>query len=219
MYLIVGFGKLAQSVLQLSSYEDEIYVYSKSKEKIDNYNDRRLSYVTKEEFSKVRHVLLMLPASEINGFIREYEPYFCKNTVFYCFATALNIKDIQTSRNVIPCKLAGHAKQMIDDQHGLFVVPKDVDVTELVKVLGPSFTIITGTEQEVLLANTLGTKAAIEMIIGLEEKLINAGVQKAVIDQTLLQVTRGNIKAYLHQDLGGFAVRIVDEIRKGRIKE
>ncbi|MCT8137271.1 hypothetical protein H1D32_05635 [Anaerobacillus sp. CMMVII] len=76
---------------------------------------------------------------------------------------------------------------------------------------------MTGTEEEVLVGNTLATKAAIEMIINLEEKLIEAGVQKPVIEQVLCQGTRGSIKTFLNNELGGFAQKIVADIRKERI--
>ncbi|RXI98642.1 hypothetical protein DS745_20215 [Anaerobacillus alkaliphilus] len=215
MYLVVGFGKLAQSVLQLNSYHQEIFIYSKTREKVETYRDPRITYLTKEEFGRVRYVLLMLPASEVNEFMQMHEKYFGDGTLFYSFATALKIQAIKTRHEVISCKLAGHAKQMVEDQHGLFVVSKNVNVVPLKTFLGESFTIIEGNEEEVLLANSLGTRAAIEMIIELEEKLKKAGIQKAVIDQTLFQVTRGNIKTFINGELGDFARKIVDEIKRG----
>jgi hypothetical protein len=216
MYLIVGFGKLAQSIIKLSSYPNEILIYTRTKEKVEEYDDKRILYVTKEDFHKAKHILLMLPASEIAPFLEQNESFFNIDAKVYSFATALHCKELKTKRTVIPCKLAGHAKQMVEDQHGLFVLPVGENSKPLVDFFGGKFSIINGTEEEVLMGNSLGTKAAIEMIIDLEEKLREAGIQKAIIAQTLSQVTRGNIKSYINNDLGGFAQKIVKDIRKGR---
>lgn len=216
MYLVIGLGKLAQSVLKLSSYKQTIFVHSRTKAKVDEYQDERVSYIAKDEFYKVSHVLLMLPSSEVLAFIEKNSHFFREDVLFYSFATALKSNDLKTERLVIPCKLAGHAKQMVEDEHGLLVIPEGENCEPLASFFGEKFTIVNGTEEEVILGNTLGTKAAIEMIIDLEDKLKELGVQPAIIKQTLSQVTRGNIKAFLNNELGGFAQQIVEEIRKGR---
>ncbi|MCT8137270.1 hypothetical protein H1D32_05630 [Anaerobacillus sp. CMMVII] len=135
MYLVVGIGKLAQSILKLNSYQEKIYVYSRTKTKVDEIEDERVSYIGKDEFHKASHVFLMLPASEIVPFLESNHSYFKEDVIFYSFATALLTKDVSTIRNVIPCKLAGHAKQMVEDQSGLFVVPEGVNCDPLVHFL------------------------------------------------------------------------------------
>ncbi|OIJ18196.1 hypothetical protein BKP45_11450 [Anaerobacillus alkalidiazotrophicus] len=216
MNLIVGLGKLAQSVLKLCSYKEEIFVYTRKKQKVEDFQklDNRIVYLEPRNFNKVRHVLLMLPANNVIPFLNTYEKYFRDDVKIYLFATALHSNEVNKlfSKKIIPCKLAGHAKQMVEDQNGLFVVPIQEEIEPLRNFLGENFTIVNGTEKEVLLANTIGTKASIEMVLKLEEELIKSGVQPIVIRQTLSQITRGNVKAYLNNDLGDFAKNIVQQI-------
>ncbi|WP_026690727.1 hypothetical protein [Alteribacter aurantiacus] len=220
MTAFVGLGKLAQSVLSAMPQHQEVYVFSRTKERVTEVGkeDSRIKWLAPEQFRTHKSVWLFLPKNEVVPFIKKYKEYFHPKTCFYVTATALMKRDVENhvpkQSHVVPCKFITQADQLKKDSKGFVVVdsPHERDHRDVSDVLGNQFTVVRGNEKHVLDVNKAATKVAIEAVVRLEKQLKDQGVDSQYIEQGARQIIPGVIGAYLDGELGGFGKQVIKEI-------
>ncbi|WP_088103880.1 hypothetical protein [Halalkalibacter urbisdiaboli] len=224
MDIIIGSGRLGSVLLEMISSES-VGIYSRNKHSVKNLleQNRYVKECEKEDLQKAKRLFLCLPKGEYESFFSEVNRWLPKKVHLYHFATALKeseVRSLTDKGNVIPCKLVGHAKQMYEDKHGLFALPKHCShVKSELEQLFPMIKIVTASEEEALLANKKTTEAVLKMMVSLELELSNEGLSEEFVKQSLAQTVRGVAKSYLNGDLGGFAKQIIEDVKKREAHE
>ncbi|MFC0562035.1 hypothetical protein [Halalkalibacter alkalisediminis] len=220
MKLIVGSGRLASMVLTVMRENNETYLYGRNEETVTQLL-KQFSFIKKGHqnmFSQVNEVFLCLPPSSYESFLTTHQNVFSKKVTFYHMATALLEKDVKKmveGKRVIPLKLAGHATVAKKEQNGLFVIPEHVrHERESIANCFPSMGVEIASEEDVLLANQLGTEAAVTTVMKLTETLKQHHISSAIAKQTINQTLQGVITGYQTNDLGGFAKKIVEKLKQ-----
>lgn len=210
MILFLGSGRLTAALVSFLKPREvrTVGLYSRNdqtaKELVDRYS--WIHTVTPEAFPQATDVFVCLPKGAYEAFFAQYGGCFSSNTRFYCLATALLKKE---ARSIIPtgtiilCKVVGHARQMIEDEHALIVVEKEEPTLKL--WFNEKVTITVGDEKDVLRANTLATKETLVWIASFRQQLQKQQIPADWHDHILEQTVRGVIKAYVNDDLGDFA--------------
>ncbi|MFC0473194.1 hypothetical protein ACFFHM_22520 [Halalkalibacter kiskunsagensis] len=220
MKLVVGSGRLASMVLALLKEKKETYLYGRNEQTVgtllQTFPDVQMG--EKTSFSKIKHVFLCLPKTGYEQFLNESADFFPNDVTIYHMATAVTESDVQKwchGKRVVPLKLAGHAAVVRNQLKGLFVIPPHYQ-EELLTISKwfPSMEIVIASEDEVLLANQLGTEEAIRMIILLNKRMRKHNLPESIIKQTFNQTVHGVIDAYQRNDLGGFAKKIADHLQQ-----
>jgi pyrroline-5-carboxylate reductase len=220
MKMIVGSGRLASMLITVMRENNQTYLFGRNLETV-NKLVQQFPFIKKgseNEFISVEHVFLCLPPAAYKPFFNVYHNHFSDDVTFYHMATALEeqeVKSLVGEKKVIPLKLAGHAAVVKKERNGLFVIPNHYE-DEIEKVVQwfPKMDVICGSEKDVLLANQLGTEAAIKMVIELTEALEKHQIPQKMAKQTLNQTVQGIITAYQKHDLGGFAKRIMEQVKQ-----
>ncbi|WP_017726514.1 NAD(P)-binding domain-containing protein [Halalkalibacterium ligniniphilum] len=224
MHLFVGSGRLTSALLSFfRKQEEKVGVFGRNPQ---TASDLAAQYAFVEEvnetaFSQATHVYVCLPKDQYAPFFQSYSHWFAEGAAFYFFATAAMEKEVREwipFKRVVPCKVVGHAKQMAEDHKGLLVIPehheKERDV--LRRFFGSGIDVVLGEEQTVLQANTIATKAVLEMMVELRALLQEANVPPDWHNHICEQTVRGVAKAYVKNDLGGFARAFLkDEMKVG----
>ncbi|GAE32365.1 NAD(P)-binding domain-containing protein [Alkalihalobacillus hemicellulosilyticus] len=220
MKVIIGSGRLATLLIDRFNRSETIGVYGRNESKVQSLLTRysHLTNVSIEQLKVADDVFLCIPASSYQDFFKKASPFLKKEATFYHMATALMKEDVEEmlqGQSVIPLKFAGHAIQAKYDQGGTLVLEKQwSEKCDLIKQLFPLMQVVIGTEEEVLMANTLATKAAIEMAMTVEKELKKKGIADDISSQMLKQVVPGVLNSYLSGDLGHFARTFVNEVQK-----
>ena len=220
MRLVVGSGRLASMLLTVMREDKETYLYGRNPKTVDYLlaDFPNVKKANEQHFSLIKDVFLCLPPDGYEGFILKHKNLFDHNVTFYHMATAFKEEDVQLmvgNKKVVPLKLAGHAMVVKKEKSGLFVLGEQYK-EDLGKIenLFPTMNIEIGSEADVLLANQLGTEAAIKMVYQLKEKLERNAISPKIAEHTLSQTVQGVIKAYQNQDLGGFAKKIAQQLEQ-----
>ncbi|WP_100405161.1 hypothetical protein [Bacillus solitudinis] len=216
MNVVVGPGRLGLALIHMMKKEN-VWLYGRTLSSVNKIIQqyKHVKSCSKKELRHAKRLFVCLPQNAYQSFFQEHA--IAHGVEIYHFATALNIESVKkmTGGNIIPCKLVGHANQMKEDNQGLFVIPEQYKLYKgTVKRLFPNVRIVTGEEMEAFEANKLATEASVTMMIQLEQRMREAGLSKELVSQSLSQTVRGVTKAYVDNDLGGFAKRIVEEKEK-----
>ncbi|WP_332697536.1 hypothetical protein [Halalkalibacter lacteus] len=225
MKLVVGSGRLASMLLEVLKEKQETYLYGRNQQTVDTLL-QQFTDVQKGEktfFSEMKFVFLCLPKSGYEEFLKGNAALFSNDVTIYHMATAVDECDVKKwsgGRKIIPLKLAGHANVVKKQLKGLFAIPPQYqEERSTLSKWFPSMDIVIAQEDEVLLANQLGTEEAIRMILLLNERMIQHNLPELIIKQTFDQTVHGVIDAYQSNDLGGFARKIADHLQqKGESK-
>ncbi|WP_096202619.1 NAD(P)-binding domain-containing protein [Bacillus sp. FJAT-45350] len=220
MILFIGFGELAKSLITLVENEDLLYVLNRNPEKVRHYQlkEQRVRVAMKEDIPKATRVFILLPSNEYEPFFKEFGSLFNKKVVFYHFATAKKIEEVEEfiTGKVIPCKCVGQANQMMKDNQGLFLVPEKYEKERkwLTNWFGSNVKVEVGSEEDAILANTLATETAIKMAVLLKKELEKEGLSTSVVNQSIEITTRGVIQSYMNNTLGGFGQKVLKEVER-----
>ncbi|WP_227936540.1 NAD(P)-binding domain-containing protein [Alkalihalobacillus deserti] len=220
MKLIVGSGRLASMLLALLRKNNQIFLYGRNQETVTKLLEE-FPYVKrgdKEVFSQVKDVFLCLPPGAYESFLTSNKNLFSSDVTFFHMATAFQEKDVKEivgGKRVIPLKLAGHAAVVKKERKGVFVIPEHVrhERENIIKWF-PTMNVEVAPEEDVLLANQLGTEAAITMVLNLKETLKQHDISPLIAKQTINQTVQGVITGYQTNDLGEFAKKIVEQLKE-----
>ncbi len=220
MKLIVGSGRLASMMLAIMRENNETFVYGRNEETVSTLLEQ-FPFAKKgsaQVFSNVKDVFLCLPPDAYGIFLKDYQSSFDEDVTFYHMATALFEKGVQElveDKRVIPLKLAGHAAVVKQERKGVFVIPKHAfHKKENIEKWFPTMEVVMASEEDVLLANQLGTESAITIVTELTKKLKQHGIPPAIAKQTINQTVKGVIIGYQNNDLGGFAKNVVKKLKE-----
>lgn len=218
---MIGSGRLASMLLSVLEKDESTYVFGRNEQTVDSLL-RQVDFAKKatvQNLSEAKVLFLCLPKEGYNDFFSHYLKLLRKDVTIYHMATAVMKKEVEQfagGLRIVPLKLVGHAKVTKANKAGLFVLPPscEKEMTHL-KRWFPSMKIELTGEEMALLANQLGTEAAIKMSMNLTEKMKAHKIPDSLIKQTFDQTVHGVIDAYQANDLGGFAKRIVEQQKKG----
>ncbi len=220
MTIIIGFGKLAQSVVSLLPIDQPIHVYSRTKEKViaASKENPKINWIDLEDVHNARNIWLFLPQGEIEHFLVNHRHFFSSKTILHYTATSLTKADIQQwlpdEVEAVPCKFVTQADQLRKDGFGLAAVDPSAQkyTDEVTRFLGSNFTIVLAPEQDVLAVNKTATKQGIEAVIKLKRELKKKQIDDVLITNAAKQIIPGVIHSYLNDNLGGFGQKAVKEI-------
>lgn len=225
--LIVGFGKLARMVTSVNKDVETFYVYNRTKEKVveAKKKNRNIHIVTPDQFSSFQHIFLALPPDGLITFFQQYGAFFQENSLFFHTATGLTKEEVETylpGHRVIPLKYAGHALQAMRENNGnTFVIPpgyeKERQIIE--HWLGSAFSVVTGTEEEVLVANQVAVEETMKLVAQVTERLDERKIPKSIQEAALSHIPAGVIHAHLAGEHGAFAKKILEQWQKEKRDE
>ncbi|MDV2686386.1 NAD(P)-binding domain-containing protein [Alkalihalophilus lindianensis] len=226
MVVIIGSGRLSRALLTLI-HCDDVRVYGRNTETVKDLVDQfpLAKQANKDDLNKAEMIIICLPKNAYMPFFEEHLEELSKNVLIVHFATALmeeQVRPLIGGRGLLPCKLVGHAKQMLLDGEGLFAVPSAYDELRVkIEKLFPSITFISLKEEEVLAANQLATEETMKMIARLEKRARELKLPDRVTAQVERQIIPGVVHSYLDDDLGGFAKEIAKRLKekKGELDE
>ncbi|WP_062047666.1 NAD(P)-binding domain-containing protein [Bacillus sp. JCM 19034] len=220
MKVIIGSGKLATLLIDRIERSETVGVYGRNEETVQSLLKRysHLQAVPIERLNEADDVFLCIPASSYHSFFKEASSIIKKDAILYHMATALmknDVKELTQGQTIIPLKFAGHALQAKQEQGGILVLEKEwAEKYDQINFLFPLLQVVIGREEEVLMANTLATKAAIEMAMTVEHELKKKAISETIASQMLKQVVPGVLNSYLSGNLGHFARTFVNEVQK-----
>lgn len=218
--MIVGSGRLASMLVTVLKENQQTYLFGRNERTVQGLIDQYpfLKKADTSSFAKSKEVFLCLPPHAYEPFLSTYQTFFLQDVNFYHMATAISekeVKELVKERNVIPLKLAGHAAVVKKEKRGLFVVPQMwKDEGEQIKKWFPTMKFVAAREEEVLKANQLGTEAAVAMVLQLQSALAENKINQEIVKYTLSQTVPGVIEAYQTNDLGGFARKVVEQLKQ-----
>lgn len=225
--LIVGFGKLAQMVVGLNKEADMFYVYNRTVSKLEEAKkeNKKIHIIHPEQFASFSRIFLALPRDALFSFLKKYAHHFKEKSLFFHTATMVKKEEVEAylpSHQVVPLKYAGHSLQAMRENNGnTFVIPPGYEREKhmIKKWLGPSFSVVTGKEEEVLVANELAVEETMKLVVRLTEQLeakkISTPIQKAVLSH----IPAGVIHAHLNGEHGAFAKKVLERWEKGKRDE
>jgi hypothetical protein len=220
MKVIIGSGRLASMLLTVLKKDRTTYVFGRNEQTVDNLVEQFpfVKKASKANLREAKAIFLCLPKSGYEDFLIKYDHCLQKEITVYHMATAVTedeVKQLCVEKKVVPLKLAGHAIVAKKEKKGLLALPAHHQ-REQGKLASwfPTMQIEIAGEEEVLLANQLGTEAAIKMSVELGNLLKANEVTDAIIKQTFDQTVHGVIDAYQSNDLGGFARKIADRLQQ-----
>ncbi|WP_368503505.1 NAD(P)-binding domain-containing protein [Alkalihalophilus sp. As8PL] len=226
MVVIIGSGRLSRALLTLIDCGD-VRVYGRNTETVKELVDQfpLAKQANKDDLNKAEIIIVCLPKNAYRPFFEEHLEELSKNVLIVHFATALmedQVSPLIGGRRLLPCKLVGHAKQMLLDGEGLFAVPSAYDELRVqMEKLFPNITFISLKEEDVLAANQLATEETMKMIGRLEKRARELKLPDRVTVQVERQIIPGVVRSYLDDDLGGFAKEIAKKLKekKGELDE
>lgn len=220
MNVLIGSGRVASMLLSFKATDEEMYVFSRNEQTVEKLANEfpTVKKCTKDQLANASTLFICLPSESYKDFFQSNVDTFSKNVTIYHMATALMEEEVSTivnGRKVIPLKVVGHAAQAEKEGNGLVALPKrhEAEYAKLKKWF-PTLSFHIASEEEVLLANQIGTEAAIQMLITLETKMKELGLSKEVIQHTTKQTVVGNIQAYHKNNLGQFAKKIMKQVQE-----
>ncbi|OLS35316.1 hypothetical protein BTR22_15705 [Alkalihalophilus pseudofirmus] len=218
MVIIIGSGRLSKALLSQIKH-DQVGVYGRNQKTVRELSSQYpfAVPVKKEELKKAEMMLVCLPKNAYEEFFTEHIHHLDEDVIIFHFATALLEKDVMplvNGRTLLPCKLVGHAAQLLKDKDGLLAIPPECGhFKEKVQTLFPALRVELVSEEDVLAANKLATKETLKMLIQIEAKAKEMKLSNQVTKQIQKQIAPGVVRGYLNNDLGGFAKSIIDELK------
>ncbi|MED1600192.1 NAD(P)-binding domain-containing protein [Alkalihalophilus marmarensis] len=218
MVIIIGSGRLSKALLSQIKH-DQVGVYGRNQKTVRELTSQYpfAVPVKKEELKKAEMMLVCLPKNAYEEFFQEHIHDLNEDVLIVHFATALLAKDViplVEGRTLLPCKLVGHAAQLIEDKNGLLAIPPAyAHFKDEITRLFPALRVELVSEEDVLAANKLATKETLKMLIQIEAKAKEMKLSNQVTKQIQKQIAPGVVRGYLNNDLGGFAKSIIDELK------
>ena len=222
--MIVGFGRLAQALIDVLPSEYSINIFSRTKERVIEKaaDNPRIGWISPEKFNLEKEVWLLLPAEAIPDFIKTYSDFFNPDTTFFYCATkgmSREIKSLITaSQKLVPVKFITEAKQLSRDKRGMAAIPLEfLEYKEQLQYwFKNSMEVVIAEEEDVLLLNKTTTTIAIELMESLNEELKESRLSDKLINHAAQQIVPGVIQSYIEGRLGGFGEQVLKERNERR---
>lgn len=219
--MYAGFGRLASALVEINRSNVPVRVYSRTKEKVVEASeaDRRITWIDPQDFSAEKEVWLFLPADAVPEFLKENQPYFHPETVFFYCATKGISADIapllQDKQQVVPVKFITEAGQLKKDGKGMAALPQEYSSWKgrLAETFGETMEIVIAEEKEVLSLNKAATEKAVIAAEELRNEMKERGLPEKLINHASRQLIPGVINSYVEGRLGGFGQQVIKERR------
>jgi pyrroline-5-carboxylate reductase len=223
---LVGIGKLGEALLeqmQIQSIQIGIFHPNKQRAYITAEKYPATHVLEQKDFTSLDYLILALPAHQFAPFIsRISENYQQQNSpCLVNMATSTNTDDLidqYPQFKWVGMKLLGHAQALKQDGEGLFITEikshptrEQQDVIRFFEGIG---TVHIDKEKNVEKINYIATYTGLKAAKELKAKLTQEGFPDLYQKQVLGTILPGVIQAYVHNQLGHFAQKIVHKIEE-----
>ncbi|KGA98766.1 hypothetical protein AJ85_16495 [Alkalihalobacillus alcalophilus ATCC 27647 = CGMCC 1.3604] len=221
MNVIVGSGRLAETLLSFWRENETVAIYSRNEQTALQLQQRYsfARYWSKEELRAATRLFLCLPKEGYADFFAEMKGVLQADVEIIHMATALMSAEVRkwcSFDKIIACKLAGHAKEAMAQKEMTLVLPKESAFFEktLKQLFSSEVRIVIGTESDTKRANQLATKMTLQLIQSFEQQWQEQGLPQELFESSAKQIISGVNKAYFTGDLGGFAKKIKEQLEQ-----
>lgn len=217
-FAVIGPGKLGKILFQAAA--GPRLVIGRSPKRLEPFREQAELGITTQlaDAARCQITAASVPAGACESVFNTLCPQLPEGHILLNFSTNWDIPQELAERyprlRLLNVKLVGSAIGISHGLKGLAVVAQASDelLEQLQKAL-PGLELMTGDPIAVRDINTRATRAALAAAINLEKELAGLNVPEPMIRAAVGCLMPGVIIAYRNNELGGFAQKIVDELR------